>query len=82
MANQIYFSDFFQINPVLPQLAAGPFNTSIMSQMVFAGVLTKNSLVWKQGMPDWVKADTVQDLKSLLNSEVPPIPDIPPIPKE
>ncbi len=54
--------------------AAGPFDMSALSQMVSAGTLTKDSLVWKQGMADWVKAETVQELQPLFGSAVPPIP--------
>lgn len=58
--------------------AAGPFNMGALSQMVSAGTLTKDSLVWKQGMADWVKAETVQELQSLFGSAVPPVPPVPP----
>lgn len=52
----------------------GPFDMGALSQMVFAGTLTKDTLVWKQGMADWVKAETVQELQPLFSSSVPPVP--------
>lgn len=58
--------------------AAGPFDMRTLSQMVSAGTLTKDSLVWKQGMADWVKAETVQELQPLFGSAVPPVPPVPP----
>ena len=51
-----------------------------LSQMVSAGTLTKDSLVWKQGMADWVKAETVQELQPLFGAAVPPVPNVPPVP--
>ena len=52
----------------------GPFDMGALSQMVSAGTLTKDTLVWKQGMADWVKAETVQELQPLFSSSVPPVP--------
>lgn len=43
--------------------------------MMTAGQFTAESLVWKAGMAEWAKAETVDDMKQLF-------PDIPPIPKE
>lgn len=62
--------------------AAGPYDMGGLSQMVSSGVLTGDSLVWKQGMADWVKAGTVQELQPLFNSATPPIPNVPPVPTE
>lgn len=60
--------------------ATGPFDFAILSQMVANGSLTKDSLVWKQGMANWVQAGTVQELQSLFVS-IPPIPsNVPPVP--
>jgi len=59
---------------VLNGQAAGPFDMDTLSQMVSAGTLTKDTLVWKQGMADWVKAETVQELQPLFSSSVPPVP--------
>lgn len=57
--------------------AAGPYDMGSLSQMVSSGTLTKETLVWKQGMADWVKAETVQELSSLFGNTVPPVPPIP-----
>lgn len=53
--------------------ATGPFELSILEQMVISGQLTKDSLVWKSGMTEWVKAGMVEELKSMF-STIPPIP--------
>lgn len=53
--------------------ATGPFEISRLKQMVASGQLTKDSLVWKLGMTEWVKAGMVEELKPMLNI-MPPIP--------
>lgn len=53
--------------------ATGPFEISILKQMVATGQLTKDSLVWKLGMTEWVKAGTVEELEPMF-SIMPPIP--------
>lgn len=62
--------------------AAGPYDMNGLSQMFSAGTFTKDSLVWKQGMPGWVKAETVQELQAVFSSAVPPIPNVPPVPND
>lgn len=54
--------------------ATGPFDISVLSQMVAAGQLTVDTLVWKSGMAQWGKAGTVDELKGLFVNTVPPIP--------
>lgn len=59
--------------------STGPYDFNVLSQMVSAGTLTKETLVWKQGMANWTQAGIVQELQSLFN--VPPVPTgIPPVP--
>lgn len=53
--------------------AAGPFDMATLSQMANAGQLTADSLVWKNGMAEWVKAGMVDELKGLF-IVMPPIP--------
>lgn len=55
--------------------AAGPFDASTLAQMASAGQFNADSLVWKAGMAQWVKAGTVDELKSLL-VVMPPIPPV------
>ena len=54
--------------------ATGPFDLSVLTQMAAAGQLTADSLVWKNGMAQWVKAGTVDELKNLFANAMPPIP--------
>ncbi len=54
--------------------AAGPFDITVLAQMVTAGQFTADSLVWKNGMSQWAKAGTVDELKNLFANNIPPIP--------
>ena len=40
----------------------GPLQLSQLKQRIAAGQLTGETLVWKDGMPDWVPAQTVPEL--------------------
>lgn len=54
--------------------ATGPFALSTLAQMAANGQLTGDSLVWKNGMAQWEKAASVDELKGLF-STMPPIPE-------
>lgn len=54
--------------------ATGPFNLATLQQMAIAGQFTGSSLVWKAGMPAWVAAENVDELKEVLAKVMPPIP--------
>ena len=56
--------------------ATGPFDATTLAQMAASGQLTANSLVWKNGMAQWAKAGTVDELKNLFANAMPPIPPI------
>lgn len=49
----------------------GPYNTDKLLKMARKGTLTRESLVWKEGMADWKKAVDVEDLSSVI-STIPP----------
>lgn len=55
--------------------ATGAFDLSTLAQMASVGQLTADSLVWKNGMTQWAKAGTVDELKSLFINRMPPIPE-------
>ncbi|MBR6624534.1 MAG: SPFH domain-containing protein [Ruminococcus sp.] len=65
-----------QYHIVVNGQATGPFDIATLTQMATSGQLTKSSLVWKAGMSDWVKAETVDELKDLLANVVPPVPSL------
>ena len=53
---------------------AGPFDRGALQSYVQSGQLTKDSLVWSQGMTGWSPASQVPDLASLFGSMPPPLP--------
>ena len=53
----------------------GPFDMSVLAQMVADGQLAADSLVWKNGMAQWEKAGTMDELKGLFIT-IPPIPSV------
>lgn len=53
----------------------GPFDIKGLSQLVKQGVLTLQSLVWKEGLTSWTPASELAELKALFNS-----PNLPPLP--
>lgn len=56
---------------------SGPFDLSVLAQMASAGQLTAETLVWKAGMAQWVKAGALDELKYLFANAMPPIPNPP-----
>ena len=55
--------------------ATGPFDSNTLQQMAANGQFVAESLVWKNGMAGWVKAGTVDELKSMFVI-IPPIPPV------
>ncbi|MEI6122332.1 MAG: SPFH domain-containing protein [Bacteroidota bacterium] len=53
----------------------GPHDLHEIKLLINQGTLKKETLVWKQGMANWDKAESQQDLQSLFN-QVPPPPPI------
>ena len=54
--------------------AAGPFDLATLQQMAISGQFAAASLVWKAGMAEWAKAETVDELKGILGQVPPAIP--------
>ena len=54
--------------------ATGPYDLTVLLQMTSAGQFNSDSLVWKNGMAEWVKAGTVDELKKLFTNAMPPVP--------
>jgi membrane protease subunit (stomatin/prohibitin family) len=53
---------------------AGPFDLATLSAKAREGVLTRDTLVWKQGMANWIAAEAVAELQPLLIAGPPPLP--------
>ena len=61
---------------VLNNQQSGPYNVQQITELVRTGQMNANTLVWTQGMPNWIEAANVQDLANIFNngSMPPPIP--------
>lgn len=53
--------------------ATGSYNLQVLQQMIMSGQVTADSLVWKTGMANWVKAGETDDLKGMFAPPVPPV---------
>jgi hypothetical protein len=53
---------------------SGPLGVSDLSAKIAAGQLTRQTLVWKQGMAAWTAAESVADLVGLFAAAPPPVP--------
>lgn len=71
--------------PVPPVLAfhlvinggqAGPYDMNTLSAMAANGQLTRETLVWRQGMANWIAAGQVPELASVFASTPPPVPPV------
>ncbi|HMU52929.1 MAG TPA: DUF4339 domain-containing protein, partial [Geminicoccaceae bacterium] len=54
--------------------ATGPFPVDELGRRVAAGTLTREALVWSEGMSAWAKAGEVEALRPLFASQPPPVP--------
>lgn len=52
----------------------GPFDAAALQGMAGRGELTRDSLVWSNGMAAWTKAGEVADLSGVFSSVPPPLP--------
>ncbi len=52
----------------------GPLDMGALAARVRDGSLTRSTLVWKQGMANWVAAETVPELQGLFAAVPPPLP--------
>lgn len=50
----------------------GPFDMNVLKQMSISGQFSADSLVWEDGMAEWLKAGTIDELKMVL-SVMPPL---------
>ncbi len=52
----------------------GPFNEQQLTEMVAAGTLQRDTLVWKTGMAAWTQAGQVAEISGVFSSTPPPLP--------
>jgi membrane protease subunit (stomatin/prohibitin family) len=60
-----------QFHVALGGQSAGPFDLNALQQYVQAGQLTRDTLVWKQGMAAWTAAGQVPELANLFGATPP-----------
>ncbi|MCK6471181.1 MAG: SPFH domain-containing protein [Planctomycetes bacterium] len=53
---------------------AGPFDLDALKVQIQSGAIKRDTLVWKQGMAQWVKAGDVQEVAALFGAAPPPLP--------
>ncbi len=53
---------------------SGPFEQHQLAEQAQAGALTRDSLVWTEGMGGWLKAGDIDELKPLFARVPPPLP--------
>ena len=53
---------------------SGPLGMGDLSAKIAAGQLTRQTLVWKQGMAAWAAAESVAELAGLFAAAPPPVP--------
>ena len=52
----------------------GPYDLNQLNQLTVSGQLTRETYVWKAGMPQWAKASDCIELQSIFGSVPPPPP--------
>lgn len=55
----------------------GPYDMKVLSQLVQSGNLAPETLVWKEGLSEWIMAKNTE-LVNLFNTGNPVIPPTPP----
>ena len=53
---------------------AGPFAMDALKEQIRAGTVTKETLVWAEGMAEWAPAGDVEAITKLFGSVPPPLP--------
>jgi hypothetical protein len=53
---------------------AGPFGAEALKEQIAAGRLTRDTLVWAEGMAEWTAASDVDAVAKLFGAVPPPIP--------
>jgi membrane protease subunit (stomatin/prohibitin family) len=54
---------------------AGPFNREAIANYIKKGSITRETLLWKEGMAEWQGAEKFNEFSALLNTIPPPLPE-------
>jgi membrane protease subunit (stomatin/prohibitin family) len=52
---------------------AGPFDATQIGQMIASGVIKRDTLMWKAGMPAWAAAETISEITAFFGATPPPL---------
>ena len=52
----------------------GPFDKNSIQSHIISGAITRDTLVWKEGMPEWKPAEAFAELERLFAATPPPLP--------
>ncbi len=52
----------------------GPLSTDEIKGLIQAGNFTQTTMVWKEGLPQWQTANTIDEVNALFGSIPPPLP--------
>lgn len=63
-----------QVFVALDGQQAGPFDLTTLSGLAQQGRLTKETLVWKQGLANWIPASSLPEIASVFGATPPPLP--------
>jgi membrane protease subunit (stomatin/prohibitin family) len=63
-----------QFFAVLNGQQSGPFSIDQLKAQISAGTITRETMVWKEGMSGWAAADTQPEIASLFGAVPPPVP--------
>ena len=64
-----------RVYAVLDAKPVGPHAPSELSRLIAEGRVTKETYVWKPGMPNWQLAENVPDVLRLVALTPPPVPN-------
>ena len=53
---------------------AGPFDAAALKEQIEAGSVTRETLVWSEGMAEWTAAGEVEAVSKLFGAKPPPLP--------
>lgn len=59
---------------IIAGMQAGPFTIEQLQEKAAKNEISRDSLLWKQGMTEWQKADAIPELINLFGCVPPPIP--------
>ena len=60
---------------VINDKSQGPYDKNTLMLMMTNCQISSETLAWKKGMEDWKKIKEFEELKDIINSEIPPIPN-------